>query len=639
MKRLLQCLHRDQNGHYTFIALVGAIPFLFLFVQIINLGSASLDNARAQNAADAMAQSHAAWTARSLNIVSMNNVTMSQAAVVGANSAALHGAITELTVRSTVSLASVGVNYNRACVPLIRLSKIPYVGAAFAAMAALCTAEHAAASAPAIASIKKAWDIHRDYNPAHGVKTANRTIRTLSAMNTRIIERAPEEIGRQLEELARIHGLQAWYVHRDCTKQGVICGQAEGRQGLPLPLEQSNLAVPEMCMLALGSDNPMLSLLGGLPGLGDLRSVLGYDTFDQRSIPSQSGPDTWGGSRQYRYVPDNIVSETSISQYLHGYDDFYRRNRILGLFAGVYLPAPNVFVDLVDFFNDAGGDTPTGILSDRASAQSEMNETRGVFSEVDLDSVDENGNPVFTEEDRRAIEAARNVGSGLGIGENSSGSSGPPYAKMVSPQVAAVHFGRQEKPSERKNNFFRRLMLEWGLLCTSDIALGISQNPGSVSGGNSFSSGVNGFARRLANFGLEPVETPELYWLKERQLGGVVGRLLGRNDMETPNDYKPLVVVYREPAVRLGGRLASFRERGVYAMAEAITLSSGGTDLYSQLWGGRLTRVTQVTELDSFVSAMRQLSSTDFDNLRSSYLEALQRLGTTSEKIGDIHVH
>ncbi|MEO1024431.1 MAG: hypothetical protein AAFX07_02600 [Pseudomonadota bacterium] len=496
-----------------------------------------------------------------------------------------------------------------------------------------------AASTPAIASLKKAWDIHRDYKPSHGLYTANKTIRALSSMNERIIERAPEEIGAQLEELARIHDINDWYVHRDCTENNAICDRRIGQIGLSLPLETSNLAVPEMCILALGAENPKLGLISSLPGIGQLRGLLGYDTFEQRGMPSQAGPDTWGGSDSTRYIPDHIVELTDISQYLYAYDKFYRKNRILGIFFGVYFPAPNVFIDLISYFRNIGADPPADVLSKRDKAQEQIKNDRDKFDEADLDAVDENGDPIYTPEQRQEIEDARRDGKEFGIGENAFASRGPGYAKTVDRDLfkAAVHLDVQEAPTKRENNFFRRLKFEWLALCLSDFTF--DRSPGTETGGNRFSSEVAGFARQIINFGLDPLETPKLFWLKERQIGGVAGRLLGRNDAETPKYYKPLIVVHRDPAVRLGGRFASFRERGVYAMAEAITLSSGGTDLYSQLWGGRLTRITQVEELDVFVRSMEQLATREFDDLVNSYSAARQSLGQTTSQIGVVHAH
>jgi len=71
-------VHADEGGQISALAVMAAAAFACLMVLVVNVGTATSEKIELQNAADATALSGAAWIARGMNVVSMNNVTQSQ---------------------------------------------------------------------------------------------------------------------------------------------------------------------------------------------------------------------------------------------------------------------------------------------------------------------------------------------------------------------------------------------------------------------------------------------------------------------------------------------------------------------------------------------------------------------------------
>jgi hypothetical protein len=73
-RRLLRSLHRDQGGQIVPLFMLGLVSIVLSVAMILNTGRAIHNRTRSQNAADAAAITQASWAARSLNVISMNNV-------------------------------------------------------------------------------------------------------------------------------------------------------------------------------------------------------------------------------------------------------------------------------------------------------------------------------------------------------------------------------------------------------------------------------------------------------------------------------------------------------------------------------------------------------------------------------------
>ena len=71
-------LHRSRAGQLAPLGVIAALPLAMLLAIVLNAGQQSGIKSRMQNAADAAAMTQATWAARSLNVMSMNNVAMTQ---------------------------------------------------------------------------------------------------------------------------------------------------------------------------------------------------------------------------------------------------------------------------------------------------------------------------------------------------------------------------------------------------------------------------------------------------------------------------------------------------------------------------------------------------------------------------------
>jgi hypothetical protein len=70
--------HRDQRGQIIYLAVASVIAFVALGALVVNTGYLVTRRMETQNAADAAAAAGSAWIARGMNIISMNNVAMTE---------------------------------------------------------------------------------------------------------------------------------------------------------------------------------------------------------------------------------------------------------------------------------------------------------------------------------------------------------------------------------------------------------------------------------------------------------------------------------------------------------------------------------------------------------------------------------
>lgn len=74
----LSSFHRDEQGQIIYLTVVSVVVFVALAALIINSGHMVTRKMETQNAVDAAAVSSAAWIARGMNVISMNNVAMTE---------------------------------------------------------------------------------------------------------------------------------------------------------------------------------------------------------------------------------------------------------------------------------------------------------------------------------------------------------------------------------------------------------------------------------------------------------------------------------------------------------------------------------------------------------------------------------
>jgi hypothetical protein len=103
-RRAFGRLHRDEGGQIVPLFVLGAIGLVLLVIMILNTGRAVVSRTETQNAADAVVITQASWTARSMNLMAMNNVGVVQAYSLSMVSGALAETFFDASVR-TVKLA------------------------------------------------------------------------------------------------------------------------------------------------------------------------------------------------------------------------------------------------------------------------------------------------------------------------------------------------------------------------------------------------------------------------------------------------------------------------------------------------------------------------------------------------------
>ncbi|MEM6389926.1 MAG: hypothetical protein AAF825_08825, partial [Pseudomonadota bacterium] len=87
---------KRRRGALAMVALAGLVPVTAMLSANANSAQMVDDRRQAQDAADALASLHATWSARSMNIISMNNVTTAQLMSISVGAEALFLTTTEI---------------------------------------------------------------------------------------------------------------------------------------------------------------------------------------------------------------------------------------------------------------------------------------------------------------------------------------------------------------------------------------------------------------------------------------------------------------------------------------------------------------------------------------------------------------
>jgi len=87
--RSLRRFREDERGAAAFLMVCGMVPLVLLVFFMVNTAKSINDKNRAQDAADAIALAHATETARALNTISMNQVTLTQTFATSLNASSL----------------------------------------------------------------------------------------------------------------------------------------------------------------------------------------------------------------------------------------------------------------------------------------------------------------------------------------------------------------------------------------------------------------------------------------------------------------------------------------------------------------------------------------------------------------------
>ena len=334
--RLLRQFLESERGAIGFVAIFAAIPLLVALFMIVNSAKSINDRTRNQDAADMIAMVHAAEAARSLNTMSMNQVSMTQVFATGVTSGSM---IPLILTQDAMAAANVGLltgwQTNMCNKRYKALKAIPFVGSAlYAAAMAACMAPLAAVLAELGSNAYRTTKIFWDYDVFDAVENSSNAINALNNKNTEIYDRFPEAVSVLAEQIAQDYKVQNIFFDDSCANPGgagpvkaASCNDSDKRQGMNLPVVKNKRldGYVRFCAgLMTGTSGLGLSGISipGIPGLGQLGGgSLMNGSYFQRGFPMNKGPFLGGGSDGTPNLRDFVNDETGMGERLEEYYD------------------------------------------------------------------------------------------------------------------------------------------------------------------------------------------------------------------------------------------------------------------------------------------------------------------------------
>lgn len=301
-------LRADDRGGVGLLGLLALVPISLILLTAMNTGQASHEKRHVQDAADAIVMSHQAWAARSLNVISMNQVAATQLTAVAIGAEALEEALTNLERHAGLAIGHIVIHAGSHC-PRFKLW--PAVLA--------CFAQHAFEASEAVSAMSYVSRTRSRYRPSEVVRLSHRSLRALDETNAEIIARFPRAMQDAAQAFADRAGLEDWYFYEACVGRGIRqCQRSPTKGGKTLPIHDGGATgLFELCQaLSLGAFN-------------------GRTGFMARGFPLGRGPLTYGGSPARPDLMRHINEETQIGDRLQSFYDWYDRSLLVAFPKGV----------------------------------------------------------------------------------------------------------------------------------------------------------------------------------------------------------------------------------------------------------------------------------------------------------------
>lgn len=286
------------------VALAGIVPVTAMMSANLNTSQMIDDRRQVQDAADALAMMHGTWTARALNIISMNNVTTAQLLSVAVGSEALFMTTTQLTATAALAegyIVSHGVQH---CRPQ---SSGPAAIVEAIIWTAPCTAWHTAVSLPAVLAQVRAADINSDFDPVHGIETARKALDAIDGMNRALAARHPRAMAEIAEDYYSLLDIDDHHFADPCDGPDVAnCTTANTGDGMALPIEPAQVWAHAQLYRVMRT------------GMTSTDT-----TFRARGFPVMQGPLSRGGTERRPHLRDHINHVTEIGDALYEFKRFY----------------------------------------------------------------------------------------------------------------------------------------------------------------------------------------------------------------------------------------------------------------------------------------------------------------------------
>ncbi|NNE81510.1 MAG: Tad domain-containing protein [Silicimonas sp.] len=298
-------LSRRRKGAMAMVAIAGMVPVTAMMSANFNTSQMVDDRRQVQDAADSLSTTHGVWSARALNIISMNNVTTAQLLSVAVGSEALFFTTAELTTFSALATTHILTHEGTHCPPR---SREPITAAIEAVIwSAPCVAWHTAVNVPAALAASRAADINSDFDPVHGIKTATKALEAIDGMNRALLARHPRAMSELAESYRSILDIDDHHFADPCNGFGVQnCRQNNSRDGMALPLEEAQILTYGKLWQVMMTGTTAVDT-----------------TFRTRGFPFGKGPLTDGGTQRRPHLSDHINHVTGIGTALYDFKRFY----------------------------------------------------------------------------------------------------------------------------------------------------------------------------------------------------------------------------------------------------------------------------------------------------------------------------
>jgi len=292
---------KRRRGALALVALAGMVPVTAMMSANFNTSQMVDDRRQAQDAADALASLHGVWSARALNIVSMNNVTTAQLMSVAVGSEALFLTTTELTAGGLAATANIGVHFADHCIQNID----PVLAAIWLGV---CGAQHAAVEVPALLAMARAADINSDFRPVHGIEKARQALEAIDGMNRALAERHARAMREIAEGYHTLLEIEDHHFVDPCQGPGPEnCRETSSRDGMALPLEPAEM----------GAYAQLLVLM-------EVGTTTRDSTFQERGFAGDHRAPLLGGTGQRPHLMEHINHITEIGDALYEFRRFYQ---------------------------------------------------------------------------------------------------------------------------------------------------------------------------------------------------------------------------------------------------------------------------------------------------------------------------
>ena len=570
LRRLLIQFQCDRSGQVAFLGIAAALPLTLLMFYMVNSSKALQDSTRAQSAADMIALAHGAETARSMNVIAMNHVSLTQNFTTAVNASSLDNTLKIHRAILVGAILETGIYGLDTC----RI----YTGW-FSFLKPVCLMPSLAFGIQLGLELPRVSDVEDIYEPDKALRVANNALKALNVKNEEIVNRFPEVIEKQAAWLAQTNKVSDLYIDNSCERgQAATCDSSNKRQGMELPLTKNEPMDAHLRFCAAtffgtgGVDLGKMSMLGSLGGLGNFASIpLMNGSFNKRGFDINRGP-MYGGSDEDKYLPTHISKYTSTGQILKDYDELSVRPKLYDGVLNLLLSPINGFSIYKNLIKAQFAWRKRGKKKRRARAQA-----KEYFSNI-TDALVINGD---------SLESYK---------------KGPGFKYPFDQELD-------------DNIFTRQVNLRTAAQCIGGSDGGLGFLTDILSG----LSGLLGFTE-VADFDV-------YHAVQDGSLPKILPDLEDFDD-----DYKPLVFVNRKSNKRWSPGIFKDTTEGFVKYGQAVTFNPDEISIYSQNWQSRLIPSSKMKNLSDVLSRMETKSSDSFSAVKTD-LQSVDGEGTWADVV------